>query len=366
LGPYRSRMTSPRIAMAALAAAGAVAAAAPATGLGAAAAVQDDQLPVIAESELPARLDLIERTNARAARVDVLWSQVAPIRPSRPQDPRDPAYQWSRTDTIFNGLRQRGIVPIVSVYSSPDWAAGGRGSNDIGQVNANAPDARQYGLFMQALASRYRSQVRHYEIWNEPNLPRFFTPRRGAALPEYLQLVRAAYPAVHRGNPRATVIAGVLGPNGNARTWLHALVTRPNLRFDAFSQHVYPVAPPNRRTRSYPAWATVPSILAKLDTRARTRGMPLYITEAGYTTGGTIFRNTKVSPAKQRLYLRQMFALPVVRGPRVPVVVWFNLQDNRFWPGGLIEESGRPKPSLAAFRAIARRPFTAAQRRELR
>jgi hypothetical protein len=366
LARHHMRMTAPRIALAAVAAAGAVALGAPAAGLGAAAAIQDDRLPIVPVTEIPSRLDAIEKTNARVTRVDVFWSEVAPTRPSRPNDHRDPVYEWDRTDAIFNGLRARGIVPIVSVYSSPEWAAGGRAGLDIGQVNANAPDARQFGLFMTALAARYRTRVRHYEIWNEPNLPRFLTPRRGSALSTYLGLVRAAYPAVHRANPRATVIAGSLGPNGNSRSWLNALVTGRNLRFDAVSQHIYPIAPPNRRTRSYPSWSSVPSIIAKLDSRERTRGMPLYITEAGYTTDRTIFRSFRVTPAKQRQYLKEIFALPAIRSPRVPAVVWFNLEDNRFWPGGLTYEGGRAKPSLAAFRAVARKPLTAAERRELR
>jgi hypothetical protein len=39
----------------------------------------------------------------------------------------------------------------------------------------------------------------------------------------------------------------------------------------------------------------------------------------------------------------------------VPVVVWFNLQDNRYWPGGLLKANGQAKPSLAAFRGLALR-----------
>ena len=83
--------------------------------------------------------------------------------------------------------------------------------------------------------------------------------------------------------------------------------------------------------------------------------MQVFITEAGYTTGYGHVRTSRVTPRQQATYLRQMFGLRDVRNPRVPVVMWFNLQDNAAWPGGLLAEDFSPKPAYAAFRALARR-----------
>jgi hypothetical protein len=83
--------------------------------------------------------------------------------------------------------------------------------------------------------------------------------------------------------------------------------------------------------------------------------MKLYVTEAGYTTATTPYRRTRVSMGRQAAYLRQIFRTPVARSGRVPVVIWFNLQDNEFWPAGLLRRGGAAKPSLRAFRAEARR-----------
>ena len=85
--------------------------------------------------------------------------------------------------------------------------------------------------------------------------------------------------------------------------------------------------------------------------------MKLFVTEAGYTTATTPFRQVKVTPAVQNLYLKQIFTLPLVKSPRVAAVVWFNLQDNINWPGGLLFESGAPKPAYATFSRIASRPI---------
>ena len=49
----------------------------------------------------------------------------------------------------------------------------------------------------------------------------------------------------------------------------------------------------------------------------------------------------------------------------MPVVVWFNLQDNQFWPGGLLKANGAKKPAYAAFTAQARKPIPSALRAAL-
>ncbi|HSJ72857.1 MAG TPA: hypothetical protein VK904_00955, partial [Miltoncostaeaceae bacterium] len=105
---------------------------------------------------------------------------------------------------------------------------------------------------------------------------------------------------------------------------------------------------------AFPAWRTLPLLLEALDAVPRRRGMPVYITEAGYTTARTPYRDVRVTRRQQARYLRQIARLPIVRSPRIRAVVWFNLQDNPDWPGGLRTRGGRPKPSHAAFRAVVR------------
>jgi hypothetical protein len=160
------------------------------------------------------------------------------------------------------------------------------------------------------------------------------------------------------GGPRST------GGNGNigAKAWMTAIV-RSSAKFDAYSQHIYPAAPPRRESAAFPSWSSLPEIFEILDRKKR--GMKLYVTEAGYTTKRTPFRKVKVSLSQQRTYLKQIFALKDVKRSRVPAIVWFNMQDNVDWPGGLFFGDGRTKPSFAPFRAQARKPLTAAQRREL-
>jgi hypothetical protein len=364
---------------AALAAAGA-ALTLPATGVGGVAAIQDDVLTTAPSADIPGRLALVKQTKAKVTRFDVLWSFVAPTRPQRPADPADPAYDWSRIDQVLIGFDQANITPIVSTYSTPTWAFAGRNVNVKTEYNPEAPKPGAFAQFMRALATRYSGnypnpnaaaggpaklpRVRHFEIWNEPNLKGFFSVNGRSKLANYKTLVKRAYPQIKKANRRAIVIAGVGGPrssggNGNvsAKVWMNGLVNDRSVKFDAYSQHIYPSKGPKFTSRAYakafPTWDSLPLIFETLDKKKK--GMKLYVTEAGYTTAKTPFRNVRVTPAQQKLYMKQLFNLPEVKSPRVAAVVWFNLQDNINWPGGILYANGRQKPSYKTFVSIARR-----------
>jgi hypothetical protein len=356
---------------------------APAVASAGIAGLQDDRLISAPEDQIQARLDLLESTGTRVTRVDVFWSEIAPTRPANASDPFDPAYKFSRLDQTLAGMASRDIIPILSIYSAPTWATGGKGPLPDGRpYNANMPDPKAYGRFVGAVIRRYNGLVnpvyavqpraRHIEVWNEPNLSRYFVPQfdkrgRSVAPQNYMRLVKAAYTQAKAANPRAVVIAGVGGPKSQTKRraplvdqghgaldWIRAIAkNRRMARFDAFSQHIYPAQPPKNRRVVFPNWASITPMLREID-RIRP-GLKLYITEAGYTTKRTPIRTSSVTEAQQATYLRHMMNLPAVRSNRVPVVIWFNMQDNPLWPAGLYREDGSAKPSLAVFQGLAGR-----------
>ncbi len=345
--------------------------------IGAVAAVQDDHLSTEPIESIPARLDLLDATGVTTTRVDLFWNAIAPgpARPANPADPADPAYDFSRADTIMRGLADRQITPIVSVYSTPPWSSGGAVNAIGGPINRLAPEPADYGQFMTAVATRYSGafvgpggdalpEVRHYEVWNEPNLSGFLQPRDPGAearLDVYADLVRAAHPAIKGANADAQVIVGVGGPRSSttatgvgAIEWLRGLRAR-DVPLDAYSQHVYPAAAPTVETEVVPSWSSIGRVIDELDAWRAEPAIPLYITEAGYTTAATRFRDTKVTEAQQAEYLTQIFSLPQLRTDRITTVVWFNLQDNADWPAGLLRDvTLEAKPSYERFLQVVR------------
>ena len=358
----------------ALVTAGTLAFATPSEAGAAAFSIQDDRLASEPLAGIPARIALLKDSNTKVARVDLLWSLIAPTKPAAPTDSDDPAYDFSRIDAIVLGLADAGITPFFTIFSAPSWAAPGEFNPINSEVNPNTPAAQDVADFYEAVAERYAGdfeqadgtvlpEVRHFEVWNEPNISGFLSPQvqngKRVALTNYLEMVRKTYPAVKRSNGRAIVIAGVGGPRsstGNDGTgalkWLQD-IARSNAPFDGYSQHVYPAAAPTKDTPAIPAWSTVPDLIEELDKVKRRRGIPLFITEAGYTTEETPFRKVKVTPAQQATYMRQIANLDVVKSNRVPLIMWFNLQDNVNWPGGIYTGDLTKKPSYSVFKDLA-------------
>lgn len=336
------------------------------------AAVQDDHLTVAPIESIPARVALLRDLAVTSTRVSLLWSEIAPIRPAAARDPSDDRYKWRRPDIIMRELAAANIDPIVSVHSAPAWATDAPPPAPDAAFNSASPRSADFADFMAAIATRYRGDfapvgvpgplpaVRHFELWNEPNLAAFLTPQvedgRRVSLDNYAAMVKAAYPAVKGVNPHAVVIAGVGGPRSStsetgtgALQWLRGLRDRA-IPLDAYSQHIYPAAAPTTETDVVPTWSTVDLLLRELDGFGP--GLPLYITEAGYTTAPTPFRRTKVTDEQQAEYVSQVYALPQLRTSRIPTVVWFNLQDNANWPGGLLRADLSRKPSYERFAAV--------------
>ena len=352
---------------------------APATALppGLTVSLQDDHLPVIAESSIGSRVSLLASTGVRVTRVDVLWNTVAPSRPANAANPNDTAYRWSRYDSIVDRLTGRGISVILNVYRSPSWANGGRSYQW-------APSEGHFASFMTALARRYDGRTRDrsgrthgrvemFEPWNEPNLPGFLmpqweTPPGGTSTPAspriYAGLLARAYASVKAVQPGAWVIGVSGGPNGSNNppngsvgivTFVRGLIPyRPPA--DAFAQHLYPALGPTVSV-AMPSYNRLPELIGELD--AVRPGLPILITEFGWTTSPTSVRASHVSEQQQDTYLRQ--ALDMLAAiPRVRLAVWFNLQDNAEWTAGLRRADTTPKPSWTTFSALSK--FRAAPR----
>jgi hypothetical protein len=114
---------------------------------------------------------------------------------------------------------------------------------------------------------------------------------------------------------------------------------------DALAQHLYPALGPTVPT-AMPSSTRLPELIGEFD-KVRA-GLPILITEFGWTTQATAARASHLPEAEQEQYLRQ--ALDMLAAiPRVRLAVWFNLQDNADWTFGLRRADLTTKPSWGTF-----------------
>ncbi|HWH06468.1 MAG TPA: cellulase family glycosylhydrolase, partial [Gaiellaceae bacterium] len=108
----------------------------------------------------------IRDVGARWVRLHVQWKYWEPNGPLA--DVVDNGSRRS-TDRAVQLARGAGAKVIVMVYNAPAWAAARTSSE-----GSTPRDPAEYAAFVRRLAAHYRGQVEAYEVWNEPDLQRFW------------------------------------------------------------------------------------------------------------------------------------------------------------------------------------------------
>ena len=205
-----------------------------------------------------------------------------------------------------------------------------------------------WSAFIQALMRRL-PQMLALEVWNEPNLPRFFAPHPSPA--RYAGLLKAADRAAHASGVAAPILTGGVAAGTSLASG--AIRAAPFLSgiyelagpasFDGIGTHPYPEGP---------RW--VESMSAKLDQLRRVRDRfgdrdtPLWITEAG--VGGTSGRRREgnVGLAAQGPILARMYRS--TQSSDVRAFIIYALRETptegpKFEPYGVVRASLQAKPA---------------------
>jgi hypothetical protein len=262
-----------RVATAALATAPiATSEAAAATGIG-------GQQPGIAFEPAAKRnhdLDVMVTAGMTWVRADFYWSVI--------QDAGQSSFAWGPVDGFVQAATARGLHVLALVAYAPTWA---RNSTDD---MAPPKDPRDYATFVHAAVKRYAPMGVHaWEVWNEPNLSRFWAPKTDPVA--YTALLKLAYPAIKSADPNATVVSAGLAPSLNTRRDMSPLTFLADVyvhggkgSFDAVGYHPYsfPYAPMYKA--SWNTFYRTPyfhAIMAYFGDGAK----KVWGTEVGYPTG---------------------------------------------------------------------------------
>jgi len=151
----------------------------------------------MSQADADRELDAVAKTGARWLRVHIDWHFIEAVKDQ---------FDWSYADRWINGARDRGLKVLGLITNTPEWARAPDTSFSHPPIAAG-----DYAEFVTAVVKRYQARISDWEIWNEPNLPRFFgfSDQRPAG---YVALLKAAYPAIKLVQPGSTVIAAGLSP----------------------------------------------------------------------------------------------------------------------------------------------------------
>lgn len=150
-----------------------------------------------------------EKTYAHVAQLGVKWArcQTGWARTETKKGEYD--FKW--LDGVADSLSKVGVQPWFSLsYGNKLYTPAAPNEYAIGWIPLNSDEARTAWVnYAGGIAEHFRGRVRHWEIWNEPNIPQFWQGSQPNAA-QYVELVKLAAPAIRRRAPDAVIVGGAL------------------------------------------------------------------------------------------------------------------------------------------------------------
>jgi hypothetical protein len=306
-----------------------------------------------------AEWDQLAASGAESARTSVRWAAL------QPDGGAPPDLRTTDATVLAAAARGVGVLPVVE--DTPAWAA----TNPADGAASPPRDPAQLAAFLRALAVRYGPRgslwaehpevaarpVRYWQIWNEPNITRYWATQPFA--PRFVGLLRVSRRALRSVDRGARVVLPGL-PNISWRALRQIYAAGGRGSFDVVALHPYTGKPRNviRLVQ-----------FARRVMRAHHNGrMPVWITELswpaseGKVDGTPGFETTeRGQAARLRDALARLAAAR--RSLRIGAVYWYTWlsqegPSSAFTYSGLRRLRGTTivsAPSLGVFRAAARR-----------
>src|SRR3954468_11086155 len=176
-------------------------------------------------------------SGAESVRTALYWRQV------QPSGAADANFAVPDAVVLAAAARGLGVLPVVQ--GTPDWAA-----LNPGDPGSPPRDPADFARLLTALVTRYgpsgsfwvehpevrKQPIRAWQIWNEPNITRYWNVAPWA--PSFTALLKAADAALKAADPRATtVLAGLTNESWSALAQIYA--AGGGEAFDVVTLHPY-------------------------------------------------------------------------------------------------------------------------------
>jgi hypothetical protein len=203
-------------------------------------------------------LDLQDYQGMQAAKVHterflIRWRSVEPSKGS---------FNWTDVDNFIGQLASHGIRPLPFLWGSPTWVGNGTlAQPPIGSstdqtawrdfvtraVGRYGPGGTYWGTPYHSKygASATPLPVQYWQIWNEPNLKKFFTPGSTVAqsAQKYATLLKISQPTIKAKDPKALIVLAGMPGFGDSKAWVFLdnlyAVSGIKAYFDVTALHPY-------------------------------------------------------------------------------------------------------------------------------
>jgi polysaccharide biosynthesis protein PslG len=284
-------------------------------------------------------------------RIDVGWASIEDTGKGARNE-----LHLANLDTCVANANRRGLKVLVMLWLAPEWARAG------GTTDRHPPNNPQdYADFAHWMAARYEGKVDAWEVWNEPDPRQQFW--RGTTS-QYVELLKAAYPAFKAGDATASVVLG--GPSSNDAAWIREVYSLgAKDSFDVMATHPYqPIAdqPPEAPGDANRSWFTSFPAVRQVMLDYGDGAKPVWFTEFGWSAHpnwpGIAEWQRGVTLEQQADYAVRAWRYTRDKYPYVKVMMWYKA---RSLPGssdvhqqgyGMLDDSLAPRPVLRTLKTL--------------
>lgn len=277
-----------------------------------------------------AHLAVLADSGAGWARQDFWWSLA---------EPEQGRLVWDDFDRAVAAYERHGICLLGILCYASAWSGGAAPATD--------DERARFADYVRRIVGRYAGRVAAWEIWNEPNIQPFWSPRPDPEL--YAKLLRAAYVAAKQADPDCIIVGGALaGPDAAFLRGMYAAGAKGH--FDVLSYHNY--GQHMELATEWPELRKLRAVMAESADGDR----PIWHTETGFYTGPAGL-SEPAQAARIVRYSVGLLALGIERTFQLTLADWTD--DPRHHDlsvfRGLTRADYRPKPALAAYRTMCQR-----------
>lgn len=275
------------------------------------------------EKIVPEAFDLLEKAGVRWVRFGFRWNEL---------ESEKGRYNFKKIDWLVDTALKHNIKILGVIVTTPEWASG---KNDrISPPN----DIKDWQVFIRTLVTHYKDKVKYWEIWNEPDIQKFWkgTPE------EYINLQKISYEIIKEVDPSIKVLSA--GLDGNGEKYLDKLLDLNLASYcDIIAFHPYGNSP----EKSVERVKNFLSIMGKHNVKK-----PLWFTEIGWQTGGWVQGPGVVKDEETKaLYLKKAYAL---LKPYAEAIFWYQAVERPKMYGLIEFENGNLKimPAYWSYKEI--------------
>jgi hypothetical protein len=264
-------------------------------------------------------------------RIDISWKQIESSRGK---------YNFNEVDRVADYAAANGLSIYASIGDTPGWANGNAGAN------YPPADINDWKNFVGNVVTRYKSRIKYWGIWNEPNMKEFFAYGKDIFVQ---QILLPAAQAIRAADPAAFIVGPELSHKTEAGTewyfWLKYILDNAGNYLDIISHHIYEDLGVYYMYELLEKSDKLIPAVKQIIEESGQGGKPFWITETGWNT-------SKFSETMQSLRYLDMLQTRARKDYPQKVFFYEIIDDpnSSKGPFGILRSNGDAKPAYDVYR----------------